>query len=343
VTDDELVLRLFLTAGLAVALGGAIVSVLIAAAGRSGRDRLFPPTGPVLPARDGLLVVAAFFAFLVAQYVAALFAPLWGAVVVYPVLFLVLLGFRWMPARPASFGMQGWGMGVVGGYLTWLLVTPAVFVVFVLATKANLWLTDRPPDKHPLTQGIDEAGVWGWPLFFLQTVLLAALVEEMVFRGLLLPWLAQKRPVGRETPFTVAPQHRSILILFLAVGIAALLHAPDIENAWAAGDRREVAVRLLPAMFILALVPFDFLLPRWRRLRRHLRVRSPHHVRAVWASAALFAAIHSQVWPSPVPLFVLALGLGYLYLRTRSLVGPVVVHGMFNAVSAVYLLLGGPA
>jgi membrane protease YdiL (CAAX protease family) len=40
---------------------------------------------------------------------------------------------------------------------------------------------------------------------------------------------------------------------------------------------------------------------------------------------------------------VLAVGLGYLYLRTRSLVGPVVVHGLFNAVSAVYLLIGGPA
>ena len=59
--------------------------------------------------------------------------------------------------------------------------------------------------------------------------------------------------------------------------------------------------------------------------------------------AALFAAFHAHVWPSPVPLVVLAVGLGYLYLRTRSLVGPVVVHGMFNAVSAVYLLLGGQA
>ena len=89
--------------------------------------------------------------------------------------------------------------------------------------------------------------------------------------------------------------------------------------------------------------PIDLLRPRLHWLRRHLRVRSAQHVRAIWASSALFAAVHSQVWPSPVPLFVLAIGLGYLYLRTRSLVGPVVVHGMFNAVSAVSLLLGGPA
>jgi len=94
-------------------------------------------------------------------------------------------------------------------------------------------------------------------------------------------------------------------------------------------------------VFFLALVPLD-LVP-FSRLLRHLRVRSPQHTRAVLASSALFAAVHANVWPSPVPLVVLAVGLGYLYLRTRTLIGPVVVHGLFNAVSAVYLLLGGPA
>jgi membrane protease YdiL (CAAX protease family) len=74
-----------------------------------------------------------------------------------------------------------------------------------------------------------------------------------------------------------------------------------------------------------------------------LRLRSRQDARAILASAALFAAFHAHVWPSPVPLVVLAVGLGFLYVRTHSLVGPVVVHSMFNAVSAVYLLLGGRA
>jgi membrane protease YdiL (CAAX protease family) len=59
---------------------------------------------------------------------------------------------------------------------------------------------------------------------------------------------------------------------------------------------------------------------------------------AVYASAALFAAVHSSVWPSPVPLFALGLGLGYLAVRTRGILVPVIVHGLFNAVSAVYVL-----
>ena len=38
---------------------------------------------------------------------------------------------------------------------------------------------------------------------------------------------------------------------------------------------------------------------------------------------------------------VLALGLGYLTARTRDITAAVVVHGMFNAVSFVFLLRGG--
>ena len=59
----------------------------------------------------------------------------------------------------------------------------------------------------------------------------------------------------------------------------------------------------------------------------------------MFASSALFAAVHSFAWPSPVALFVLALGLGWLAHRTRSLVGPIVLHGLFNAVSCVLLFL----
>jgi len=50
--------------------------------------------------------------------------------------------------------------------------------------------------------------------------------------------------------------------------------------------------------------------------------------------------VHSSVWPSPIPLFVLGLGLGWLAMRTRGVFVPVIVHGLFNAVSAVFVLRG---
>jgi membrane protease YdiL (CAAX protease family) len=59
---------------------------------------------------------------------------------------------------------------------------------------------------------------------------------------------------------------------------------------------------------------------------------------AIFGTSLLFACIHTSVWPTPVPLFVLALGLGVLAQRTQSLVGPIVLHGLFNGISCVLLL-----
>jgi membrane protease YdiL (CAAX protease family) len=59
----------------------------------------------------------------------------------------------------------------------------------------------------------------------------------------------------------------------------------------------------------------------------------------VYATAAFFALLH-PVWPNPIPLFALGLGLGYLAVRTNGLLVPVLVHGLFNAVSVVFVLRG---
>jgi hypothetical protein len=64
----------------------------------------------------------------------------------------------------------------------------------------------------------------------------------------------------------------------------------------------------------------------------------PHGPHRGYNTSLLFACIHTSVWPTPVPLFVLALGLGVLAQRTRSLVGPIVLHGLFNGISCVQLL-----
>jgi hypothetical protein len=62
------------------------------------------------------------------------------------------------------------------------------------------------------------------------------------------------------------------------------------------------------------------------------------HLRAIYVSAACFGLIHFGIWPSPIPLFFLGLGLGWLAVRTRGVLVPIVVHGLFNAVSAVFVL-----
>jgi membrane protease YdiL (CAAX protease family) len=55
--------------------------------------------------------------------------------------------------------------------------------------------------------------------------------------------------------------------------------------------------------------------------------------------SAMFAGIHVTEWPSPIPLFVLAMGLGWLTWRTGRLVAAVTLHAVFNAFAMVVSIL----
>jgi membrane protease YdiL (CAAX protease family) len=69
------------------------------------------------------------------------------------------------------------------------------------------------------------------------------------------------------------------------------------------------------------------------RRREHWQWANVHL--AVFGSAALFGLMHG--WPQSVPLVVLGTALGWLAYRTQSLVGPIVCHGLFNAVACLAL------
>jgi ABC-2 type transport system permease protein len=58
---------------------------------------------------------------------------------------------------------------------------------------------------------------------------------------------------------------------------------------------------------------------------------------AMLMSAALFAIVHPPA--STVPVFVLGLGTAFVYDRTRSLLGPMLVHAVYNAMVVGYQLL----
>lgn len=52
-------------------------------------------------------------------------------------------------------------------------------------------------------------------------------------------------------------------------------------------------------------------------------------------SSFLFAIMHFGQGAAPVPLFVLALALGYLYRRTGSLTAPIIVHMVLNSLTLI--------
>jgi membrane protease YdiL (CAAX protease family) len=71
--------------------------------------------------------------------------------------------------------------------------------------------------------------------------------------------------------------------------------------------------------------------PKWRAWQESLANLS------VFGSAMLFAMFHMS-WPSPIPIFLLGLVLGWLRLRTQNLWPGIVLHSLFNQVAFLALL-----
>jgi len=208
------------------------------------------------------------------------------------------------------------------GYFVWLLLTPGIYLIH----WASLWVHAKmggQPDEHPLLRMIESGAMPAGVMLLLtvEVVLAAPVREELLFRGILQPWLADRRWGGD-------------MGLLLAMLVGTLLHTPNGLN-WS--DPVAVASLFAPALLIIAMVPLIQLFQSWPRLRRWLPIRdSDTHartLRAIFASAAIFANVHATVWPTPVPLIFLGLGLGWLAVRTQGVTGPIMVHALFNAVA----------
>jgi membrane protease YdiL (CAAX protease family) len=228
----------------------------------------------------------------------------------FPVLFYLLSG-----TRPYQLGLTTHraGRNLLAGLIVSVPLVPLVYGVYLaVAALQALWLAE-PVEEHPfvLLQGLLGPAETAALLF---AVLAAApILEELEFRGVLLRWC------GQET-------WRSHLAAGLAVGAALILRLDGMVQAFHLRDGAALLEELLPTLFVLAVLPLYALVIQ--------RTRTPEGP-AIVATSLLFAAIHSFAWPSPVPLFVLALGLGWLAQRTQSLLGPILIHSLFNAVGCV--------
>ena len=216
----------------------------------------------------------------------------------------------------------------VGAYRTWLVVTPAVYGANLVVLLVYALGIGRQPEEHPILELLRQhppAPVIG--LLVTQAVLVAPLCEELFFRGAVQPWLAA-RPWGGSFAL--------ILAAFVGV-LQRLVPEPNFR------DPSEVLSVLAPALFVLALVPLCRALDGWPGLVRWLPVGDPvarrQAARAIFGTAALFANVHAAVWPSPICLFVLALGLGWLAYRTQGIIAPMVMHMLFNSVAFAELYL----
>jgi membrane protease YdiL (CAAX protease family) len=98
------------------------------------------------------------------------------------------------------------------------------------------------------------------------------------------------------------------------IGFCAVLVAPLVEE------------------FFFRVILQGWLERRERSIAREARLwpALPTGMVPILISSLLFAAVHAGQWPAPVPLFFLALVLGYLYHQTHRLLPSLVVHALLN-------------
>jgi membrane protease YdiL (CAAX protease family) len=126
---------------------------------------------------------------------------------------------------------------------------------------------------------------------------------------------------------------------------------PRHDELMLLGEQSPVSLKVLISVVTIVVMPvFEEMLFRGmfqtmiRSFLSELRFKAGDcgNRQSVWVAIALtsvlFAAIHGnrEHWPA---LFVLAMCLGYAYEKSGSLMRPIFIHAMFNAISVIFTLL----
>jgi len=232
---------------------------------------------------------------------------------------LFLLTLPALLRRTAGVGVVELGLSTVGwprqvgiGVVAALLATPAVYAIHIAA--AGVWETNQ----HPVEQMMADRLSPGIALLaFVSTVVLAPLVEETMFRGVLLGWLTRvytRPPRDAQIAAPVSRPSEQDVAVSDGIGPAAeplpdRLSAVDVEVVPAAAASAGNVV-CWPAIVLTSL---------------------------------LFAGLHAPQWPAPIGIFFLSMVLGVVYQRTGSLLTAMVLHGVFNGSSTALFLVGSLA
>jgi membrane protease YdiL (CAAX protease family) len=216
---------------------------------------------------------------------------------------LIVLGHR-LAANPLA--LRWAGPSTIGlAAVAWLVIAPTVLAISAFVSQLMMqW--GGSVEVHPLST---IGGIPSLAFVFLVSACVATpIFEELLVRGIVLPW-------------AVHDQRRSWLVIVPAA-VFAFMGAKDHFLG--------VACFLAASVGLMAYV-----------LQTQRQRTECDEIAAVLSTSILFASLHSSVWPTPIPLFVFSIGLGWLAVRTGGVTAPIIVHGLLNAVSAIYVLRGG--
>ncbi|HEV8061032.1 MAG TPA: CPBP family intramembrane glutamic endopeptidase [Gemmataceae bacterium] len=224
--------------------------------------------------------------------------------------------------RPYQLGFTKcrlWQMAALG-WLAWLVWGLPCDLFHLLMSSGYARLFPQPPDVHAIAKiALENPSRFEWFLLISSAVVVAPVVEEFLFRGLLLRWLIAK-PSGALATYGIS----------LALAAMAITNRLDRAMDWLG-----VLNAAAPLLFVLLVICAAEALAWLKR-----DARACIRWRAILTSSLLFAIAHANVWPSPIALFVLAICLAWMACRTQSIIPCIVAHALFNSVACVELVMG---
>jgi len=210
------------------------------------------------------------------------------------------------------------------GVVSFLLLAAPIFAIQIALT-ALLEVEDR----HPLIEQLArDPNSIAFVLAAFTAVVAAPITEEFFFRGVLQGWLeklASDESRGAE-----------LLIGNAVIQAEAVDHAADEFEVVNEVDDEATSGEANP-----------YLTSKADRPSAVSASPDTPKARPVWwpivVSSLLFAAVHidpsAPTRPDAIPLFVLAMGLGYVYHRTHRLWPCIVIHTLLNSTSMFMLWL----
>lgn len=260
--------------------------------------------------------------------------------------------YRFSDTLPYQLGLHTsrWREGILLGSLAWLISHPLIELLNYVVVWLHREWTGQAPKPHDLIKLMqDRELALEWTLLLSVALIGAPLVEEFLFRGVLLRWAGRLAWRGYLLIMVTIPIAMMVhqdnlpeILLFLLILLPGFQFCPLLLE-WAfpirapslrvtrdpEGTETDTAKEAGIEDSLLELTGWMFV-----PAQQDLRLNQP---RAVYATALLFAAVHP--WPTPIPLFLLGLLLGWLAYRTQSLIAPVTLHVLFNAVACIEVAL----
>lgn len=252
-----------------------------------------------------------------------------ATLILVPAILAITAGAR---RRDYGVGWSGLGWQAVRGIVAYPILAPLVFGVMLASIKVFGRTT------HPLEEAIQGDRTPGMAaILILAGVVLAPAAEELIFRGVLLGWLTRVALGVKGLATARPPADDEIRYISTFEPIAS--PAVGSESSPIAGEVLPINPYSPPTAPTGPPPPAFEIVYEDGTAAGTPAGRALPMLLANVAVSLIFAAMHGAVWPTPIPIFFLSMGLGVLYQRTGGIIAPVALHVTFNGISTLLMFL----